>query len=124
VLQHALETGRDNLLEECARVLEPGGRLWLFALNPWSPYRARWHGLDLVIHDSVGWRERLRATGLQLVGREICYLGPVWRAKSGASGRAPDRLRAVCLLEAEKRVAALIPPSPVKRPWRTDAAPA
>jgi SAM-dependent methyltransferase len=124
VLQHALETGRDDLLEECARVLEPGGRLWLFALNPWSPYRARWHGLDLVIHDAVGWRERLRATGLQLVGREICYLGPVWRAKSGTGGRAPDRLRAVCLLEAEKRVAALIPPSPVKRPWRTDAAPA
>ena len=124
VLQHALETGRDNLLEECARVLEPGGRLWLFTLNPWSPYRARWRGLDLVVHDPLGWRERLRAAGLQPVGREISYLGPIWRAKGDSARFAPGRMRAVCLLEAEKRTAALIPPSPVKRPWRTDAAPA
>lgn len=124
VVQHALETAHDGLLEECARVLEPGGRLWLFALNPWSPYRLRWRGLDLVVHDALGWRERLRAAGLQPVGREARYLGPVWRAKGAADGRGPGRLRAVCLLEAEKRVAALIPPSPAKRPWRTDAAPA
>lgn len=124
VLQHALETGHDDLLAECARVLEPGGHLWLFTLNPWSPYRARWRGLDMVIHDAVGWRERLRGAGLQPAGREIRYLGPVWRTKSDGMGPAPSRLRAICLLETEKRVAALIPPSPAQRPWRTDAAPA
>ncbi|MET1161214.1 MAG: hypothetical protein ABWY48_01655, partial [Pseudoxanthomonas sp.] len=37
ILQHLLDDGRDGLLDECVRVLEPGGRLWLFALNPWSP---------------------------------------------------------------------------------------
>jgi SAM-dependent methyltransferase len=124
VLQHALETGRDDLLAECARVLEPGGRLWLFTLNPWSPYRLRWRGLDMAVHDAVGWRERLRAAGLQPVSREIRYLGPVWRTRGDAARFGPARLRAVCLLEAEKRVAALIPPSPIKRPWRTDTAPA
>jgi SAM-dependent methyltransferase len=126
VLQHVLEEdGMDDLLEECARILEPGGRLWLFALNPWSPYRARWRRSGLATRDAQAWRHSLRETGLQPCGGEVSYLGPVWRMSAAASqARVPGRLRAVCLLEAEKRVAALIPPAPVQRQWHAGAAPA
>ena len=44
VLQHPQPARADALLEECARVLVEGGRLWLFLLNPWSPYRLRMAG--------------------------------------------------------------------------------
>src|SRR5690606_27733516 len=46
VLQHVAVTGPAGsaLLEEVERVLEPGGRVLLFALNPLSPYRLRWRG--------------------------------------------------------------------------------
>ncbi len=126
VLQHVLEEeGMDDLLEECARVLEPGGRLWLFTLNPWSPYRARWRRSGLATRDAQAWRHNLRETGLHPCGGEVSYLGPVWRMSMAASqARVPGRLRAVCLLEAEKRVAALIPPAPVQRQWHAGAAPA
>ena len=122
ILQHALDDGRDDLLEECARVLEPGGRLWLFTLNAWSPYRARWRHSGLATRDAPNWRQRLRDLGLQPRGAEVSYLGPVWRMAAGSNSRATGRLRAVCLLEAEKRVAALIPPAPVKRQWQAGAA--
>ncbi len=122
ILQHTLDDGMDELLEECARVLEPGGRLWLFTLNAWSPYRARWRHSGLVTRDAPNWRQRLRELGLQPCGGEVSYLGPVWRLATGAQARVPGRLRAVCLLEAEKRVASLIPPAPVKRQWQTGAA--
>ncbi|HEY5971371.1 MAG TPA: hypothetical protein VIT22_05255 [Pseudoxanthomonas sp.] len=122
ILQHALDDGMDELLEECARVLEPGGRLWLFTLNAWSPYRARWRYSGLMTRDAPNWRQRLRDLGLQPCGGEVTYLGPVWRMNSGSQARVPGRLRAVCLLEAEKRTAALIPPTPVKRQWQTGTA--
>ncbi len=124
VLQHVLEDGGDELLQECARVLEPGGRLWLFALNPWSPYRARWRRSGLTVRNAHDWRQRLRGAGLHPCGREISWLGPVWRMAAGSQVRVTARLRAVCLLQAEKRVAALIPPAPVKRQWQTGVAPA
>ena len=126
ILQHALDDGSDALLDECERVLEPGGRLWLFTLNAWSPYRARWRRSGLVVRDVNAWHKRLRSIGLQPCGREVTHLGPVWRPATGdAQSAAPDRLRAVCLLETEKRTAALIPPAPVKRHWRpAGAAPA
>ena len=126
ILQHALDDGSDELLDECERVLEPGGRLWLFTLNAWSPYRARWRRSGLVVRDVNAWHKRLRSIGLQPCGREVTHLGPVWRPSAGlAQSAAPDRLRAVCLLETEKRAAALIPPAPVKRQWRpAGAAPA
>src|SRR3546814_13939965 len=49
VLQHVAAPGRSRreLFEECARVLAPGGRLWVFALNPLAPYRWRWRGTGL-----------------------------------------------------------------------------
>ena len=41
VLQHPSPAQAGALLDECARVLVEGGRLWLFLANPWSPYRLR-----------------------------------------------------------------------------------
>lgn len=124
ILQHALDDDREGLLEEGARVLVPGGRLWLFVLNPWSPYRARWRSSGLQARDVQDWRRRLRQLGLQPCGREVSYLGPLWRLAAGSQVRAPDRLRAVCLLEVEKRTVSLIPPAPVSRQWQAGAAPA
>ena len=124
VLQHALDDDREGLLEESARVLAPGGRLWLFVLNPWSPYRARWRSSGLQARDVQDWRRRLRQLGLQPCGEEVSYLGPLWRMTAGSQVRAPGRLRAVCLLEVEKRTASLIPPAPVARRWQAGAAPA
>ena len=126
ILQHAMDDGGDPLLDECERVLEPGGRLWLFTLNAWSPYRARWRRSGLLVRDVPAWQKSLRALGLQPCGSELTHLGPIWRtAGSTMPSAAPDRLRAACLLETEKRTAALIPPAPVKRHWRpAGAAPA
>lgn len=123
IMQHVLDDGMDGLLDECARVLEPGGRLWLFTLNPWSPYRARWRHSGLRARDVQGWRKTLRGLGLQPCAGGVGYLGPVWRM---ASDPAPTsgRLGAVCLLEFEKRSAALIPPAPVARQWQAGATPA
>lgn len=124
IVQHALDDGVDGLLDECARVLEPGGRLWLFTLNPWSPYRARWRHSGLVARDVQGWRRTLRGLGLQACAGGVAYLGPVWRMSSGPAQSTSGRLRAVCLMEFEKRSAALIPPAPVARQWQAGATPA
>ncbi|WP_246191523.1 hypothetical protein [Pseudoxanthomonas gei] len=124
ILQHVLDDGRDELLDECTRVLEPGGRLWLFVLNPWSPYRARWRRSGLQPRDPQAWAMRLRALGLQPCGEGTTYLGPIWRTSAHPQALATRRLRASCLLEMENRTAALIPPAPVKRQWQAGAAPA
>ncbi len=124
ILQHALDDGREGLLEECERVLEPGGRLWLFTLNAWSPYRARWRRSGLVAQDVRGWRLRLGALGLHPCGVPVSYLGPVWRSPApGAEGK-PGPFAAACMMQLEKRTAALIPPEPLKRQWQAGAAPA
>ena len=128
VMQHVLDDGSEGLLDECARVLEPGGRLWLFTLNPWSPYRARWRHSGLAARDPQAWRRTLRVLGLQPRTDAVSYLGPVWRIASDRAAKptkpGSSRLRAVCLLEFEKRSAALIPPAPVSRQWQTGATPA
>ena len=120
ILQHALEDGGNDLLEECVRVLEPGGRLWLFTLNPLSPYRLRWRGSGLAVCGTSFWQLRLRGQGLQPCGEQVSYFGPLWHPGSATSN--PGRLRAICLLQSEKRSAALIPPAPVKRLWQAGAA--
>ncbi len=125
VLQHAVEgPAAAELLGECARTLAPGGRLRLYVLNPVSPYRLRWRGTALRVRDMTGWQVALRQAGLHPVTAEAAYLGPVLRASAAASPPSSNRLRAVCVLEAEKRVAALIPPAPARRRWSTGAAPA
>lgn len=110
VLQHVLgdrEHAR-ALLEECCRVLEPGGRLWLLALNPLSPYRWRWRGHGLRASEPLTWRRRLRAAGFfpDPVSQGI---GPGWSVRMSDGVRDGPGLCAAYALRAEKRVAPLTP---------------
>ncbi|MFT3762697.1 MAG: hypothetical protein QM761_08815 [Pseudoxanthomonas sp.] len=122
VVQHAFDDGcLPDLPEEVERILQPGGRLWLFALNPYSPWRLRWRSAGLVARTPAAWRQRLRAAGLHAEPNETEWLGPAWSGR-GAK-HAIGWLRAGCLIGAEKRVAPLTPIR-VASKWRTDAAPA
>ena len=118
VLQHP-DRDAGELLAECARVLVEGGRLWLFTLNPWSPYRLRTAG-DLQAIAPGTWQQHLRPLGLHVDAPQ--HIGPCWRVghRSGGAGFAP--LRAGCVLVAEKRGLAPVAPAPVA--WRAGAAPA
>lgn len=109
VLQHvARGSDAPALLEECARVLVPGGLLWLFGLNALSPYRWRWAGNGLGASEPLPWRRRLRAAGLvpDPVSRG---LGPRWHPVSVSGGHHGPGLRAGWMLRAEKRVSPLTP---------------
>ena len=110
VLQHVLRRdGSDQaLLDECTRVLVPGGRLGLFALNPLAPYRWRWRGQGLRPAEPLGWRRRLRAVGLdpEPLSQGI---GPTWRESADAGLQQGAGLRAAYLLRADKRVLPLTP---------------
>lgn len=104
--------GARDFFAECARVLLPGGRLWLCALNPLSPYRQRWRGTGLHAHPASRWRARLRAAGLSDAdGGHALRFGPGWRVGPGRDGA---RLGALRMIIMEKRVAALIPPARVE----------
>ena len=113
ILQHALEDGPawQELIEECARVLLPGGRLWVFALNPLSPFRRHWFGEGLRVVEPVTWRRRMRAHGLQpeAISQGI---GPRWRTAAVPDLQHGAGVRAAYLLRAEKRV---IPLTPVRQ---------
>lgn len=113
VLQHVLRRdGTDAaLLDECARVLVPGGRLGLFALNPLAPYRWRWRGQGLHAAEPLGWRRRLRTAGLEPEPLSQ-GLGPTWRESTDAGLQQGVGLRAAYLLRADKRV---LPLTPVRR---------
>ena len=101
VLQHAVDCGADwdSQLSEAERVLVPGGRLWVFALNPLSPYRRLWWREGLQAVEPFTWRRRLRLHGLEpdAVAEGI---GPGWAVRPvhglqvGAGARAAYRLRA------------------------------
>lgn len=110
ILQHAAEEGLawQELLEECARVLLPGGRLWVFALNPLSPYRRHWLGDGVRVVEPVTWRRRMRIHGLQpeAVSQGV---GPRWRTAPAPDLQTGAGIRAAYLLRAEKRVAPLTP---------------
>ena len=93
VLQHVARAApRRALLGECARVLVPGGRLWLYALNPLAPYRLRWAGTGL---------QRIRADAVApppaaagLAARcGVAGVGPRWRIETSAifTGRRAAR---------------------------------
>ncbi|MCA1714706.1 MAG: class I SAM-dependent methyltransferase [Gammaproteobacteria bacterium] len=110
VLQHVLHSGEPGraLLQECARVLLPGGRLWLFALNPLAPYRWRWQRSGLAASEPMLWRRRLRAAGLQ--PEPVSHgIGPRWRIEPAAQLQHGPGLRAAYLLRAEKRTMPLTP---------------
>ena len=96
------------LLDECSRVLLPGGWLLLLALNPLSPYRMRWRGQGLRASEPVTWRRRLRAAGLspEALSRGV---GPTWAAAADPAVQDGAGLRAAFLVRAEKRRQPLTP---------------
>lgn len=121
VVQHVADISAEPLalLEECARVLIPGGYLWLLTLNPLSPYRLRWRGQGPCVAEPVTWRRRLRTAGLapEAVSRG---LGPTWAIAPDPSLQDGAGLRASFLVRAEKRRLPLTPMrSPAKARWQT-----
>jgi len=110
VLQHVADGSvvPEAILEEAARVLVPGGRLWLLTLNPLAPYRARWLRQGPSASEPVRWRRRLRSAGLEpeAVSQGV---GPRWKPIPNATLQQGAGLRAAFLLRAEKRVVPLIP---------------
>jgi len=127
LLQHALDDGIEagSLLGECARVLAPGGTLWLSALNPWTPYRARWARSGLHARDPGRWQAALRRAGFAADSISMQWLGPHWRVGHGDAGvGATDRLRAGLALTVSKRVWAAIPPARLHRlHWQAGRSP-
>lgn len=120
VVQHLADISAEpiELLDECARVLIPGGRLWLLALNPLSPYRWRWRGQGARVAEPVTWRRRLRTAGLapDTVSRG---LGPTWAIAADPAMQDGAGLRAAFLLRAEKRRSPLTPMrAPLKASWQ------
>ncbi|WP_242108170.1 methyltransferase domain-containing protein [Luteimonas aquatica] len=110
VVQHVArpDASGDALLAECARVLVPGGRLWLFALNPLAPYRWRWRGAGLRASEPLGWRRRLRRIGLapEPVSQGI---GPSWKLLVSEHPQDGPGLRAAYAVRADKRTLPLTP---------------
>lgn len=110
VLQHAGDVSADPaaLVAECVRVLLPGGRLWLLALNPLGPYRWHWSGKGVRGWEPVSWRRRLRSAGLvpEVVSQGV---GPRWGIAPSPGLQDGAGLRAAFLLRAEKRVSPLTP---------------
>ena len=125
VIQHTVRSGTRGkaLIEECARVLVPGGRLWLFALNPLSPYRWRWNGSGLGASEPLPWRRHLREAGLQPDGVSQ-GLGPRWRVEIRPTLQQGPGLRAAYLLQAEKRMVPLTPLRPRTTLRLSDGVPA
>lgn len=127
LLQHVLDDAfdADALLGECARVLAPGGTLWLAALNPWTPYRARWAGSGLRARDPGRWQAALRRAGFSVDSISLQWLGPHWRVGHGDAGvGATDRLRAGLALTVSKRVWAAIPPARLRKlHWQAGRSP-
>ena len=110
VLQHVAAPGRSRreLFEECARVLAPGGRLWVFALNPLAPYRWRWRGTGLGASEPLSWRRRMRDAGL--VPEPVSQgLGPGWRVRVAHELQNGPGMRAAFAIRAEKRAWPLTP---------------
>ena len=121
VLQHVPGAGLQPLLEECQRVLLDGGRLWLCAFNPCSPYRLRAGLAGWTAPPLAAWVGRLQALGLVAVAPPRC-VGPRWhpRQSAGNPGGGTASLRAGCVLEFEKRVS--VPVGPVPTGWRPGSA--
>ncbi len=110
VVQHVVRPGRRaaELFEECARVLVPGGHLWMYVLNPISPYRWHWAGRGIAAREPSSWRRDLRRAGLQPLGVSQ-GLGPRWDVQLAPGLQHGPGLRASYLLRAEKRTIPLTP---------------
>lgn len=110
VLQHVLDPRQDaaDLLDECARVLMPGGWLLLFGLNPLSPCRRYWLGSGLRAVEPRHWRRQLRRAGLtpDAVSEG---LGPVWSIDTLPAPQQGPGLRVAYVVRAQKRRRGLTP---------------
>ena len=109
VLQHVADGAWDPaLLAECRRLLSPGGRLWLFALNPLAPYRWNWRGTGLGGTEPLLWRRRLRRAGFapEPISQGI---GPRWNPRIDDALQSGAGIRAAYLLRAEKRAFGMTP---------------
>ena len=113
VLQHVAAPGAPGsaLLEEVERLLEPGGRVLLFALNPLSPYRWRWRGHGLRAAEPLSWRRLLRRAGLDSAAVSE-GMGPRWEPVVDPRRQEGVGLRAAYLLRADKRSLPLTPIRP------------
>lgn len=122
-LLHAFETRAQPalLLAEAERALTPEGALLMVALNPLSPWRARWAPAGLRAVAATTCREWLRDAGFEIMQQR--GLGPVlpW-LDEGPRRDLPDHdpltwLRAGYLLLARKRRPGITPlrarPAPV-----------
>ncbi|MBE2212063.1 MAG: hypothetical protein IAE66_10640 [Xanthomonadaceae bacterium] len=102
ILQHVEDAEVAAWLAECERVLVPGGRLSVFALNPLSPYRGHWQGEGVSGREPVTWRRRLKRAGL--VPEPVAQgIGPRWRSRIDSEPQLGAGARAAYLLAAEKR---------------------
>ncbi|MEN1940969.1 hypothetical protein WCE41_07875 [Luteimonas sp. MJ246] len=113
VLQHVVVPDDHGiaLLDEVVRLLVPGGRVLLFALNPLSPYRWRWRGHGLRAVEPLSCRRMLRKTGLEpdVVSEG---LGPRWEPEVDARRQRGVGLRAAYLVRADRRSLPLTPVRP------------
>lgn len=122
LLHHLTDTlvDRDALLEDCHRVLLPGGQLFVFALNPLSPARRWWWRSGMVSSEPSSLRRALRRHGFHCDTSTMGF-GPVWGGVADATTSRGAGVRAAYLLHAEKRV---VPLTPVRaKPVRTHALP-
>ena len=110
VLQHVVGGRGDalGLLAEAARVLAPGGHLWLLVLNPLTPYRWRWRGTGIASAEPLTWRRRMRDAGLapDAVSNGV---GPSWRTEAVTESQNGPGLRAAYALRGQKRHLPLTP---------------
>jgi SAM-dependent methyltransferase len=111
VLQHlplATDDARSRLLDECARLLVPGGRLAVFALNPLSPYRLRLRRGRPSMEDPGTWRRHMADAGLSPES-SAQGIGPQWSPAASPSLQSGPGLRAAYLQRAEKRAHPITP---------------
>ena len=102
IVQHVESDDIQIWLEECERVLVPGGRVSVFVLNPLSPYRGHWQGEGVSGREPVTWRRRLKRAGL--VPEPVAQgIGPRWRSRIDSEPQLGAGARAAYLLAAEKR---------------------
>jgi SAM-dependent methyltransferase len=116
-LLHAFETRLPPapLLAEAERALTPEGALLMVALNPLSPWRARWARAGLRGHAAATARDWLRDAGFEIVQQR--GVGPVlpWLDREARDLPAADLLsgvRAGYMLLARKRRPGLTPLRP------------
>lgn len=132
VVQHVAEVLVDPvpLIRELARVLEPGGQLFWFGLNPISAWAAwsLWRGRPGHAIHARGIRQldlQLAEHGVDAIDSR--YLGPLWPNASPVNEARRfamiDGLRAGWLLSARKRRAVLTPLRAAARPRRLSVPP-